>query len=152
MSSDLEQLQELYDLMLEKNLDALEIKDEDFRIKLTRRHHALPAGVVFHSAPHSAGVATPSETAAEEESEPETSIPSITSPLAGVFYRASSPTNAPFVKEGDLIEPGQTLCIVEAMKVMNEIKAESRCRIVGIPAENGRPVNAGQALFHIEPA
>ena len=150
MSSDLEQLQELYDLMLEKNLDALEIKEEDFRIKLTRRHHTLPAGMVFHSAPHPASVPAPSEATDQEEAE--TSIPSITSPLAGVFYRASSPTSAPFVKEGDLVEPGQTLCIVEAMKVMNEIKAESRCKIVGIPAENGRPVNAGQALFHIEPA
>jgi acetyl-CoA carboxylase biotin carboxyl carrier protein len=153
MSSDLEQLQELYDLMLEKNLDALEIKDEDFRVKLTRRHHALPAGMVFHSAPHPAGAPAGSESPADETAETEASDQlSITSPLPGVFYRASSPTSAPFVKEGDVVEIGQTLCIVEAMKVMNEIKAESRCKIVGIPAENGRPVNAGQALFHIEPA
>jgi acetyl-CoA carboxylase biotin carboxyl carrier protein len=152
MSSDLEQLQELYELMLEKNLDALEIKDEDFRVKLTRRHHVLPPGVVFHSGPHPAGAPSPSDTTAGEGVETEeASIPSITSPLPGVFYRASSPTSAPFVKEGDMVEPGQTLCIVEAMKVMNEIKAESRCKIVGIPAENGRPVSAGQALFYIEP-
>ncbi len=151
MNDDLEQLKELYDLMLEKNLDALEIKDEDFRVKLTRRHHTVPAGMVFHSMPHPAPGAPGSETQAETETE-EASIPSITSPLAGVFYRASSPTSAPFVKEGDVVESGQTLCIVEAMKVMNEIKAESRCKIVGIPAENGRPVSAGQALFHIESA
>jgi acetyl-CoA carboxylase biotin carboxyl carrier protein len=150
MSSDLEQLQELYDLMLERNLDALEIKDEDFRIKLTRRHHALPAGMVFHPAPHPTGSQAPSETTAGEEAE-ESSIPSITAPLPGVFYRASSPTSTPFVKEGDVVESGQTLCIVQAMKVMNEIKAEARCKIVRIMAENGRPVNAGQALFHIEP-
>jgi biotin carboxyl carrier protein len=56
------------------------------------------------------------------------------------------------VKEGDVVDAGQTLCIVEAMKVMNEIKAEAPCKIVEILAENGRPVNAGQALFHIEPA
>ena len=55
------------------------------------------------------------------------------------------------IVEGDVVEPGQTLCIVEAMKVMNEIKAESRCKIIRIPAENGRPVAAGEALFHIEP-
>ena len=76
----------------------------------------------------------------------------IPTPLAGVFYRASSPTSAPYAKEGDVVEPGQTLCIVEAMKVMNEIKAETRCRIVKIVAENGRPVTAGQALFQVEPA
>ena len=149
MSSDLEQLQELYDLMLEKNLDALEIKDEDFRVKLTRRHHTLPPGMVFHAAPQPGGAASPPEAAAEGAENEESSI---TSPLAGVFYRASSPTSAPFVKEGDVVEPGQTLCIVEAMKVMNEIKADTRCKIVSIPAENGRPVSAGQALFHIEPA
>ena len=151
MSSDLEQLQEMYDLMLEKNLDALEIKEEDFHVKLTRRHHTLPAGVMVHSMPHPAAAPAP-EASAEEAAEPAPDIPSITAPLAGVFYRASSPTSPPFVKEGDMVEPGQTLCIVEAMKVMNEIKAESRCKIIAIPAENGRPVSAGQILFHIEPA
>ncbi len=74
------------------------------------------------------------------------------SPLAGVFYRTPSPTSPPFVKEGDIVDAGQTLCIVEAMKVMNEIKAEKRCCIVKIVAENSRPVTAGQALFHVEPA
>ena len=74
----------------------------------------------------------------------------ITSPLAGVFYRASSPSTPPFSKEGDTVEVGQTLCIVEAMKVMNEIKAEKRCKILKIGAENSRPVTAGQPLFWIE--
>lgn len=145
-SSDLEQLQELYDLMCEKNLDALEIKEADSRIKLTRRS-ATNTGVSPHPLAHPAGTATH----AKNVSAPAAALPTIDSPLAGVFYRASAPTSAPFAKEGDVVEPSQTLCLVEAMKVMNEIKAESRCRIIKIIAENGRSVTAGQALFHIEP-
>ena len=76
----------------------------------------------------------------------------IKAPLSGVFYRSNSPTRPPFVNEGDVVEPGQTLCIVEAMKVMNEINAEKRCRIVKITAENSRPVTVEQDLFWIEPA
>ena len=152
MPSDLEQVKALYDLMLEKNLDSLEIKEEDLRIKLTRRPET-PGHVVFH--PSAAPAAAPAVAVSEapvEPAAPPAERPSIQAPLAGVFYRANSPTSAAFVKEGDVVENGQTLCIVEAMKVMNEIKAESRCKIVGIPAENGRPVTAGQPLFYIEPA
>src|SRR5882724_10568494 len=148
MSSELDQLKELYELMLEKNLDSLEIKDEDSRIKLTRRLAVAHVGPVFHPAPHpSSAPAAASPSAAETAEPPASNVPSIDTPLAGVFYRASSPTGAPFVKEGDIVDPGQTLCIVEAMKVMNEIKAESRCKIVAIVAENARPVTAGQPLF-----
>lgn len=153
MGSDLEQLQELYDLMLEKNLDALEIKDVDARIKLTRRP---VAGVVMsgplHASTHLSHAHAPKTAPAAIAAAPAASVPSIESPLAGVFYRASSPTSAPFAKEGDVVEVSQTLCIVEAMKVMNEIKAESRCKIIKIVAENGRSVTAGQPLFDIEPA
>lgn len=76
----------------------------------------------------------------------------ISSPITGIFYQASSPQATPFVKEGELVGAGSTLCIVEAMKVMNEIKAESRVKIVKILAENGKPVSNGQALFHVEPS
>ncbi len=74
----------------------------------------------------------------------------IKSPIMGVFYRAPSPTSSSFVKEGDVVAPGKTLCIVEAMKVMNEIKAEVKMKIVKILVENGNPVTAGQDLFVIE--
>jgi len=148
LSPELEPLKELYDLMLEKGLDALELKEDDSRVKLTRRFQTAPSsGAAFHPAPHSAHPKVPERAA--PEATPEASA--IVTPLAGVFYRASSPTSAPFVKEGDTVDPGQTLCIIEAMKVMNEIKAEARCRIVKIAAENGRTVTAGQALFHYEP-
>ena len=148
MNLELEQIRELYNLMLAKGLDALELKEDDAHIRLTRRMAgAVHAPAVQHQAP-AAAVEAPEEAPAV----PQSAIPSISSPLAGVFYRASAPTSAPYAKEGDMVNPGQTLCIVEAMKVMNEIKAESSCRIVKIVAENGRPVTAGQVLFHIEPA
>ncbi len=150
MNPELEQLKELYDLMLEKKLDTLEVKEDDFRLKLTRRHLGASGGAVLHHAAQSHAGSGSHE--APPDVKDASAPPSIDAPLAGVFYRASSPTSAPFVKEGDVVDPGQTLCIVEAMKVMNEIKAETRCKIVKIPAENGRPVTAGQALFHIEPA
>jgi acetyl-CoA carboxylase biotin carboxyl carrier protein len=148
-SPELESLKELYELMLKKGLDAIEVKDDETRVKLTRRFAAPQplSGIVHHVAP--AAGAKPAEAAAAVE------VPdakTIVTPLAGVFYRASSPTSVSFVKEGDLVDVGQTLCIVEAMKVMNEIKAEASCKIVKIVAENGRPVTAGQILFHFEPA
>ncbi|MBI3292882.1 MAG: acetyl-CoA carboxylase, biotin carboxyl carrier protein [Elusimicrobia bacterium] len=73
------------------------------------------------------------------------------SPLAGIFYRSSSPASPPYVQEGDTVSPGMTLCIVEAMKVMNEIKADQRYRVVKVLIENGKPVTAGQPLFLLQP-
>jgi acetyl-CoA carboxylase biotin carboxyl carrier protein len=133
--------------MVEKRLDAVELKEEGSLIRLTRRaaHNASSAQVSHVHAP-------PEPSKAGEAAQAAIGAETIQTPLAGVFYRASSPTSVSFVKEGDVVDPGQTLCIVEAMKVMNEIKAETRCRIVKIVAENGRPLTAGQALFHTEPA
>jgi len=150
-SPEVQRLQDLYELMIREGLDSLELKDQDGRIRLSRRVHSAPVAMAIpRAAPKSA----------EPEASPEPGAPeaapdsqnAISAPLAGVFYRASSPTSAAFVKEGDAVEVGQTLCIVEAMKVMNEIKAESRSRITKILIENGRPVSAGQPLFQVEPA
>jgi acetyl-CoA carboxylase biotin carboxyl carrier protein len=76
----------------------------------------------------------------------------VTSPIVGTFYRAPAPDVAPYVEVGSLVEKGQTLCIVEAMKLMNEIEAEFRCRIVKICKENAQPVEFGDTLFIVEPA
>src|SRR5262245_40264770 len=136
--------------MVEKGLDTIELKDEESCIRLTRRSAAqLHAGPLAQPAPVASAAAAEAPAPAAAASSP---VQTIQTPLAGMFYRASSPTSAPFVKEGDVVDPGQTLCIVEAMKVMNEIKAENRCKITSILVENGRPVTAGQALFEIESA
>jgi len=152
VTSEVQPLQDLYELMKDEGLDVLELKDESGHVRLVRAG-SVRSAPVFHpqasarasvgQAPAS-GIPIPAATTEKR--------PAITTPLAGVFYRASSPATPPFVKEGDVVDPGQTLCIVEAMKVMNEIKAETRCRIVKIVVENSRPVTAGQSLFLFEPA
>ena len=76
----------------------------------------------------------------------------IESPMVGTFYRAPAPGADPYVKEGDLIQKGTVVCIVEAMKLMNEIESEVGGRIVKIVVENGKPVEFGQALFLVEPS
>jgi acetyl-CoA carboxylase biotin carboxyl carrier protein len=149
LSPELEPLKSLYDLMLEKGLDAVELKDEDSRVKLTRRFAGPSVGFPA-SHPPSQRHSTDAVTRALGDASAAAGAQTIPTPLSGVFYRASSPTSVPFVKDGDTVEAGQTLCIVEAMKVMNEIKAESRCRIMKIAVENGRPVTANQTLFYIE--
>jgi len=144
------QLAELYALMQSEGLDSLELKDENTSIRLIRKHAAGPVVQMAAPAPSPSAPAPAAAPAAAPSAEE--AGDTINSPLAGVFYRASSPSTPAFAKEGDVVDPGQTLCIVEAMKVMNEIKAESRCKIVKILVENSRPVNAGQALFQVENA
>jgi acetyl-CoA carboxylase biotin carboxyl carrier protein len=75
----------------------------------------------------------------------------IEAPMVGTFYRASSPTAEPYVREGDVVKEGQVLCIIEAMKLMNEIEAKSAGRVVRVLVENGQPVEYGQPLFVLEP-
>jgi acetyl-CoA carboxylase biotin carboxyl carrier protein len=145
---ELQQLQDLYDLMVQEGLETVELQDAGQRVKLERRATPNPGTAhppVVRPASAAGAPPAPGEASANGSA-------TIQTPLAGVFYRAASPTSPPFVKEGDVAEVGQTLCIVEAMKVMNEIKAENRCRIVKIVAENSRPVAAGQTLFLIESA
>jgi acetyl-CoA carboxylase biotin carboxyl carrier protein len=97
----------------------------------------------------------PASTAAEaKSSEPSKSdkLVAITSPMVGTFYRAPAPDADPYVEIGDMVEVGQTVCIVEAMKLMNEIESEVRGRVVQILVDNSHPVEFGQKLFMIEPA
>lgn len=143
-------LQRYYELMRERDLSELEIRDGDFYLKLSRAVPAAPP-VVWH-APAAAthhGHATPPAAAPAAPAKP--SGHPIVSPLAGVFYRSPSPSAPPFVKEGDKVAFGDVLCIVEAMKVMNEIRADRPGVIRKIPAENGKPVSAGQDLFLLDP-
>lgn len=83
---------------------------------------------------------------------PAGNLKAITSPMVGTFYRAPAPDADPFVETGDVVEPGQTVCIIEAMKLMNEIEAEFKGRVVQVLVENAQPIEFGQKLFLIEPA
>lgn len=138
MKVNLDQLRELIQLLKESNLTEIEVEQDDDRIRL-RRESTPVAGVV--------GVAPSAEAAA-----PEAEGTYVTSPFVGTFYRAPSPDDNAFVEVGDQVAPGQVLCIVEAMKLMNEIEAEIAGEIVEILVESGKPVEYGDRLFRIETA
>lgn len=141
-------LQRYYALMRERDLSELEIRDGDFYLKLSR---AVASPMAWHPPAHPthAPVAAAPAAAAAVPAKP--AGHPVASPLAGVFYRSPSPSAPPFVKEGDKVAFGDVLCIVEAMKVMNEIRADRPGVLRKIVAENGKPVSAGQDLFLLDP-
>lgn len=145
---DLKELKALLRLMEGADLEELEVQEGDKRIRL-RRRAGDAAHVVRTGVPVQAGVkmsATPVATT------PDTSgLIAIESPMVGTFYRAPAPGAEPYVKEGDRIQKGTVVCIVEAMKLMNEIEAEVAGKVVEILVENGKPVQFGQPLFLVEP-
>ncbi|OGS17634.1 MAG: acetyl-CoA carboxylase, biotin carboxyl carrier protein [Elusimicrobia bacterium RIFOXYA2_FULL_40_6] len=139
-----EMIETLYQLALQERLEEIEFKDKDFYVRIKRpgkRIKTVVQQVEVAQVEALAAAAAPATAVEPVYSQ------TIKSPLNGVFYRAPSPTSPTYVKEGDMVDPGATLCIVEAMKVMNEIKAEKRSKIVKILVENGKPVNSGQDLF-----
>jgi acetyl-CoA carboxylase biotin carboxyl carrier protein len=150
---DLKELKALLRLMEGNDVEELEVEEGGRRVRIRRRTTAmpmtaaavLPATAGAHSmTPVAASVALPAaETAGL--------IP-VESPMVGTFYRAPAPGAEPYVKEGVLVEKGTVLCIIEAMKLMNEIEAEVRGRIAKILVENAQPVEFGQTLFLLEPA
>jgi acetyl-CoA carboxylase biotin carboxyl carrier protein len=146
MKLDLEQLRELIRLLDESHLTEIEVEHDDDRIRI-RRDPTPVAETVSTSAvtPAVATVPAPSDAAAADDDGNY-----VTSPFVGTFYRSPSPDSDPFVEVGDDIAPGQVLCIVEAMKLMNEIEAEASGTIIEVLVENGKPVEYGDRLFRIE--
>jgi acetyl-CoA carboxylase biotin carboxyl carrier protein len=141
MKLDLEQLRELIRLLDEANLTEIEVEHDDDRIRVRRDPAAIVAAVPQSVAPTAEAAAA---TAADENGL------YVTSPFVGTFYRSPSPDSDPFVEVGDEIVVGQVLCIVEAMKLMNEIEAETAGTVVEVLVENGKPVEYGDKLFRIE--
>jgi len=149
MKLDLDQLRELIRLLDESGLTEIEIEHDDDRIRVRRDPAPAPSGLLAPSwGPGTQGSMQP---AAEAASEEEDGI-YVTSPFVGTFYRSPSPESDPFVDVGDTINPGQVLCIVEAMKLMNEIEAELEGTIAEVLVEDGKPVEYGDRLFRIETA
>ena len=141
MKLDLEQLRELIRLLDEANLTEIEVEHDDDRIRVRRDPAAIVAAVPPPVAPTAEGAAA---VAADEIGV------YVTSPFVGTFYRSPSPDSDPFVEVGDEIVVGQVLCIVEAMKLMNEIEAETAGTVIEVLVENGKPVEYGDKLFRIE--
>jgi acetyl-CoA carboxylase biotin carboxyl carrier protein len=133
-------------LLTELGLSEIDVTVGDVRVRL-QRGWAASAPPVVAGEPVVASVERPA--AAEIES---ASGVTIEAPMVGTFYRASSPTADPYVSEGDLVKEGQILCIIEAMKLMNEIESKVAGRVVKIFVENAHPVEFGQSLFLIDPA
>jgi acetyl-CoA carboxylase biotin carboxyl carrier protein len=146
------QIQELIDLLRKNNLTELELERHGVRIRV--RHEVGVKTVtasVQDSLPQAAQAGAqpaPSTGPAQEDT---SGLVTITSPIVGTFYRSPSPDADPYVEEGDFVKRGQVLCIVEAMKLMNEIESETDGRIVKILAESTKAVEYGQALFLIDP-
>ena len=148
----LEEIKELIRVFGRSKLGKLKVKDGEFEIAMQREG----SEVVVSSAPAVtapapvAATAAPAESATVESAEKELSGDIITSPMVGTFYASPSPDSPPFVKEGDTVRKGQTLCILEAMKIMNEVEAEFDCKILEVLVQDGQPIEYDTALFRVE--
>ena len=136
---------QVVDLAMAHDLAELEVESGGLRVRVVRRH--APA-VAAQAAAAPAGL--PQAEGAERAAEAAAGTVTIEAPMVGTFYRATSPEAAPFVSEGDTIKEGQTLCIIEAMKLMNEIESKVTGRVLKIFVENAQPVEFGQPLFLVE--
>ncbi len=136
-----EELKELIDFMNEHNLCELEIEEKGKRIKLKKNSSDIPMVIKENK------ITLPEESISSREEK----FVEIKSPMVGTFYRAPSPGAKPYVEVGDEIKPGDVVCIIEAMKLMNEIKSEVSGTVEKILIENAEPVEFGQTLFLIKP-
>ena len=149
---DIDNLRAVLEVLSEQNVAEFEHESEGTRLRIVRTH-AAPAGS-FSYPPAMAGGGAPAAGgggAAVTTPEP-TDVTDVTSPFVGTFYRAPTPDTPSFVEVGAVVRPGQTLCIVEAMKLMNEIEAEVSGTVIEVFAQNGKSVEFGQKLFRIKKA
>ena len=152
---------ELLKIFDDSGVAEMEVQRGDDRLRLRRAPTAVemavpltapsPAGLPAPSAPHAPTSSTQAAAPPAKPSAAEANHTMVKSPIVGTYYDAPSPDAAPFVKIGDSVEPGHVLCIIESMKLMNEIEAEVAGTIVHKLVENGRPVEYGEALFAIRP-
>ena len=143
---DLEKIEGLVKIIEESSLNEFTYKDKDVKITMSKLDHppVVAAGVPV-AAPASAAVNTSVEAAEEED---DTLF--ITSPIVGTFYSAAAPDVPAFVKVGDQVKAGQTVCILEAMKLMNEIQSDYDCEIEAVLVSNDQKVEYGQPLFRVK--
>jgi acetyl-CoA carboxylase biotin carboxyl carrier protein len=150
---DLEDIRAIIDLMKKNDLAVFKLEREGFKLELEAQRPVQPvlAAPSIHipnlPAPPAATPAEPGRPAPTPET---VALPEIASPMVGTFYRSPSPDSAPFVQVGQAVTEDTVVCIIEAMKVMNEIKAEVRGTVVEVLVENGTPVQFGQPLFRVQ--
>jgi acetyl-CoA carboxylase biotin carboxyl carrier protein len=153
---DLRKLKTLIDLVSESNISELEITEAEGKVRIVKAGTAMvaapmmvaPAAALAAAPPASAAATAAAAAAAEAAAEPAGQV--IKSPMVGTFYRSASPGAKAFAEVGDEIKVGQPVCIIEAMKIMNEIESDCAGKIVRILCENGQAVEFGQSLFIVE--
>jgi len=150
---NIKEIKEMINLMNENGLLELEIEKDDMRIKLKKMVAGSEAlgGPIIIEKENMATVSQQSKL--QQENIPGAGVKTveIKAPMVGTFYRAPSPETPPYVEVGQIIEPGQVICIIEAMKLMNEIKSEIKGKIMEVLVDNAEPVEFGQSLLIIEP-
>lgn len=152
---DLRKLKTLIDLVSDSNVSELEITEAEGKVRIVKGSAPLPAAA---AAPAPQAAPAPIATAAAAVVEPAATVPAaepdpghrVTSPMVGTFYRSASPGAKPFVEIGDTVKMGDTICIIEAMKILNEIEADASGTVKEILCQNGQAVEYGQALLVIE--
>jgi acetyl-CoA carboxylase biotin carboxyl carrier protein len=154
---DLRKLKTLIDLVSESNISELEITEADGKVRIVKSdpaaaaiHHTYVPAAPVMAAAHAAPVALAAAPAAAAVEAPVETGHIVKSPMVGTFYRAASPGAKPFADVGSAIKEGEPICIIEAMKIMNEIEADKSGTITRILCENGQAVEFGQPLFVIE--
>ncbi len=147
----IKEIKDMINLMNENGLTELEIEKEGVRIKLRKGSGGYEKAIEYVPGPQPNNSAGQAAAPAAVEAKKSNTI-DIKSPMVGTFYRSPSPEAPAYVKAGDTINVGQVICIIEAMKLMNEIKSEVKGKIIDIQVDNAEPVEFGQALFVIEPA
>jgi len=148
---NIKEIKEMIDLMNKNNLNEIEVEKDGTKIRLKKTPGGISEQIISEEKTVTPQRLTPAQKPQAPEQKTKTTV-EIKAPMVGTFYRSPSPEAPPFVDIGNKIEKGQVVCIIEAMKLMNEIKSDVRGKIVDILVENGNPIEFGQILFLIEPA
>ncbi len=151
---DIRKVKKLIELLEASDIDEIEIHEGEESVRINRRREAPPPQPIFAGMPANMGammmppLMAPEPAPAAKEPEPEGYA--VTSPMVGTFYESSSPGAKPFVEVGKRVEVGDTVCIIEAMKILNQVEAERAGTVLSIVAENGQPVEFDQPLFLLD--
>ena len=153
---DLKDIKAIIDLMKKNSVTEFELEKQDFKIRLKRGANGSGVVAAYDEPPALASAqllpAMPAVIPAAQVIAPVSNEVEIKSPMIGTFYRAPSPESAPYIEVGSEVNPETVVCIIEAMKVMNEIKAEAKGVITQVMVENAKPVEFGQPLFKVRPS
>jgi acetyl-CoA carboxylase biotin carboxyl carrier protein len=150
---NLDDIRKVLDLVREHDLAEFELEQDGLKVRVRKTGHDVqlvsPAPMAVAAAPALVPTAVPAQAAAPAEEVPEVDLAIVKSPIVGTFYRAPEPGAPNFVEVGAIVRKGQVLCIIEAMKLMNEIECDTNGEVTAVYVENGRPVQFGERLFAV---